>query len=95
MRATESLADLVEKLDSRDLRYALVGSIATMSYGEPRATLDIDVVVALDASELDVVAGLFPPPDFYLSIDAAREAVRLQSQFNVIHPASGMKVDFS
>jgi hypothetical protein len=41
------------------------------------------------------VAGLFPPPDFYLSIDAAREAVRLQSQFNVIHPASGMKVDFS
>lgn len=94
MRATEFLADLVEKLDSHDLRYALVGSIATMFYGEPRATLDIDVVVALDASELDVVASLFPPPDFYLSIDAAREAVRSQSQFNVIHPASGMKVDF-
>lgn len=94
MRASEFLADLVRRLESVDLEYALVGSIATMSYGEPRATLDIDVVVAMGASELEDLQKLFPAPDFYLSLDAAREAVRSQAQFNVIHPESGMKVDF-
>jgi hypothetical protein len=92
--ATEFLADLVKRLEERDLTYALVGSIAAMSYGEPRATLDIDVVVALDASGVEAMERLFPPPEFYLSVDAARDAVRSKSQFNVIHPASGMKVDF-
>ena len=32
-------------------------------------------------------------PEYYVSREAAREAVRLRRQFNVIHPASGMKVD--
>lgn len=62
MLATEFLADLVRRLESREVTYALVGSIATMSYGEPRATLDIDVVVALGVSGLDTVTRLFPPP---------------------------------
>ena len=94
MRASEFLADLVRRLERLDLEYALVGSIAAMSYGEPRATLDIDVVIALDASGLDALTGSFPAPEFYLSVEAAREAVRSNAQFNVIHPDSGMKVDF-
>jgi hypothetical protein len=92
--ATEFLADLVRRLEGRDLPYALVGSIAAMSYGEPRATLDVDVVVVLNGSDLESIGRLFPPPAFYLSLDAAREAVRAKTQFNVIHPESGMKVDF-
>jgi len=94
MLATEFLIDLVHRLEGRDLPYALGGSIAAMSYGEPRATLDVDVVVVLEHSDLDTIERLFPPPEFYLSPEAAREAVRAKSQFNVIHPASGMKVDF-
>ncbi len=94
MPASDFLADLVRRLERLDLEYALVGSIAAMSNGEPRATLDIDVVIAWDASGLDALAGLFPAPEFHLSLDAARQAVRSNAQFNVIHPASGMKVDF-
>lgn len=94
MRAADFLSDVVRRLESVELEYALVGSIATMSYGEPRATLDIDVVVAMGVSELEGLQELFPAPDFYLSTDAAREAVRSKAQFNVIHPESGMKVDF-
>lgn len=94
MRATEFLADLVQRLDAAELEYALVGSIAAMSFGEPRATLDIDVVIALESPDLDTVGRMFPAPNFYLSMDAARDAVASRRQFNVIHPASGMKVDF-
>ena len=94
MHAADFLQDLVRRLESEKLTYALVGSIATMSYGEPRATLDVDVVIVLDGPQLADLRRLFPAPEFYLSVDAAAEAVRSRSQFNVIHPASGMKVDF-
>lgn len=40
---------------SRRMLDARVGSIATMSYGEPRATLDVDLVIALDGSQLATV----------------------------------------
>ena len=35
-----------------------------------------------------------PPDDFYLSLEAALDAVTNRSQFNLIHPSSGLKVDF-
>lgn len=35
----------------------------------------------------------FPSPDFYLSEEAVREAIRARGQFNIIHPGSGMKID--
>ena len=35
-----------------------------------------------------------PRAEFYVSRAAAREAVARQGQFNVIHPASGNKIDF-
>ncbi len=35
----------------------------------------------------------FPSDDFYLSDVAMREAIQQRSQFNIIHPDSGLKVD--
>ena len=32
-------------------------------------------------------------PEFYVSLDAARQAVRDRGSFNIIHPSSGFKVD--
>jgi hypothetical protein len=65
-----------------------------MAYGEHRLTADIDVVVVLTAQQADALCAAFPMPDYYVSREAAQEAVRLRRQFNVIHPASGMKIDF-
>jgi len=71
--ATEFLSDLVRRLEGRDLPYALVGSIAAMSYGEPRATLHVDVVVVLNGSDLEAIGRLFPPPAFYLGVPRMHE----------------------
>ena len=71
-----------------------MGSYASTSYGEPRFTQDIDVLVALDHEQVGALCDAFPPPDCYVSRDAAEAAVRRRGQFNVIHPASGTKVDF-
>ena len=73
--------------------YLVVGSYASGSYGEPRMTRDIDIVIDPRADQLDVICDAFPESDFYVSKDAARSAFEHRSQFNVIHPDSGNKID--
>ena len=67
--------------------------IATIFYGEPRFTNDIDVVVLLTREKLERLAQDFPAPEYYLDREAAREAVSARRQFNLIQPGSGLKVD--
>jgi len=91
--ADELLRHLVAALEEVGVSYALGGSIASIAYGEPRATLDIDVVASLDADNLAAFCARFPSGDFYLDLDTAAVAVRDGTQFNIIHPSSGMKID--
>jgi hypothetical protein len=52
-----------------DIEYMISGSIASSLQGEPRASHDIDIVVAVRAPAAAVAARLkvaFPKPDFYL-----------------------------
>jgi hypothetical protein len=93
MEQDELLRFTVEALQRLDLRYLVTGSIATVLYGEPRFTNDIDLVVILTADRIEELCRSFPQPDFYVSPDSARRAVERRSQFNIIHPASGLKVD--
>ena len=71
----------------------VTGSVAAMAYGEPRLTNDIDVVVDLRETHVKGIVAGFPPGEFYISEEMVRQAIRDRSQFNVIHPASGLKVD--
>jgi len=90
----ELLRYVIEVLESQKLTYMVVGSFASSTYGEPRLTHDIDIVVSLRADAVDRFCVAFPAPEFYVSASAAREAVQMRGQFNVIHPASGNKIDF-
>lgn len=65
----------------------------TIFYGEPRFTNDIDIVVDLPEGALAEFCRQFPEEEFYVREDAASEAVRRHSRFNIIRPRSGVKVD--
>lgn len=93
MEQDELLHHAVRALESLGLRYLVTGSVATIYYGEPRFTNDIDIVVELPANRVDDLCAAFPAGEFYVSAEAARQAVERHGQFNVIHPASGLKVD--
>lgn len=67
--------------------------MATILYGEPRFTNDVDVVVDLAEPLIPAFCGKFPAHEFYVSEAAVRAAVRDKSQFNIIHPESGLKAD--
>jgi len=90
----ELLRFVLAALEHNQIPYAIVGSFASGVWGEPRMTLDLDLVVQLQARQLESIISSFPAPDFYLSRAAIQEAIGHFRPFNVIHPASGGKVDF-
>ena len=60
-------------------------------HGVARSTQDVDIVVALPHHRLADLLAALPQDDYYVSDTAAEEAVRRQSQFNVIDMATGWK----
>src|SRR5688572_16767899 len=72
----------------------IVGSFASSAHGEPRLTQDIDIVIDPTAAQLDQLCAAFPADTYYVSPDAARDALSRRTQFNVIHPDSWNKIDF-
>ena len=93
MAADELLRFLIQTLEDLGVPYAIGGSVASIGYGEPRATMDIDVVVRLNEETVTKLIARFPTDEFYVDAAAAAEAVSSRTQFNVIHPSSGFKVD--
>lgn len=93
MEPSDLLTLLSRKLDELGIGYLVTGSMATIAYGEPRFTNDIDVVISLRPEDITRFCESFPMPEFYVSQDAVKDAVRDRRQFNIIHPASGLKVD--
>lgn len=89
----ELLRYLAETCVRLGLSYAVTGSTATIAYGEPRFTNDIDVVIDLPAEKIDDLVAAFPEPGFYVSATAVRTAVFRRHTFNVIQPMEGLKID--
>jgi hypothetical protein len=94
MEQIELIRHAAQTLGALAIPYALVGSWGSGIYGEPRFTRDIDIVLDLKLPLVPQFCAAFPDDEFYLSEEAARDAVRSRFQFNVIHPGSGNKIDF-
>ncbi len=92
---TDNLRVLHEVLggfDSLGIAYAIGGSLASGIHGITRLTSDADVSVEpFEGLEGRLVARF--GPDYYISIEAIREALRDQSTFNIINTSVGFKVD--
>ena len=79
-------------LDELSIPHTIGGSIASSFAGEPRSTVDIDVVAAIHESQVEpLVAAL--SSDFYVDASALHRAVRDQGTTNVIHQPTQLKVD--
>lgn len=94
MEQHEVFAYAIDAVESLGLTYMVVGSVASIAYGEPRMTLDMDVVLDIAPEHISAFCARFPSPEFYVSPQAILQAVIHRTQFNVIHPDSGNKIDF-
>lgn len=94
MEQSDLLRHALDALEGMGVDYMLVGSFASTAYGEPRFTQDIDILANFTSVHVPGLVASFPAPEFYLSAPAAREAIRNRQPFNVLHPATGNKIDF-
>jgi len=86
----------VRPLNRAGIRYVVTGSVAAIFYGEPRLTHDVDFIVFLRESDIEVLAKTFPSAQFYVPPPEtiAAEAHREQrGHFNIIHLETGFKAD--
>ncbi len=93
MTAEDVFRRIVRMLDQAGIPYMLTGSFASAFHGVPRATQDIDLVIAPTPDQVRAFVRLLPPAEYYVDEATAVEAARLESQFNVIDLAAGWKVD--
>jgi hypothetical protein len=93
MEQQELLQRTIAILDALKIPYMVTGSFAVNFYGIPRTTHDIDLVVQIRVTDAPRLARAFPS-DFYADAEMMRRAIEQQFMFNVIDPASGLKIDF-
>ena len=86
----------LDRLNKGNLSYMVTGSAASIIYGEPRMTHDIDLVLELHVTDINKFINLFPPDEFYcppqdvIKTEIARET---RGHFNIIHHETGFKAD--
>jgi hypothetical protein len=93
MEQHELLLHAVKCFEKLNIPYLITGAVASIAYGEPRFTNDIDIVADIKLGQVEGLKSCFPEKEFYLEADSIKNAIDRQHQFNIIHPTSGLKVD--
>lgn len=85
---------MISVLENLKIQYMISGSVASMLYGEPRLTNDIDVVLALKIKDVPKLINSFPQEEFYIPPETTiLEEIKRKGQFNIIHVPSAIKMD--
>lgn len=93
MSVDEVFRRITAALEHAGIGYMLSGSFAGAHHGAPRSTQDIDLVILATPDQLQAFVESLPASQYYADLDAALEAHRRQSMFNVIDMESGWKID--
>jgi hypothetical protein len=83
---------VVDALERCGSRYVVGGSLASAVAGEPRATIDADIMIDLAMDRVScLVAAL--GDDFHADAVAIERAIRDRSHANVVHRPTATKID--
>lgn len=90
--SVEILEQFARTLEDLGIRYLVVGSFASSARGQPRSTLDADLVAQLTREQVEpLVARL--QADYYVDSLAIQNAILRHRAFNAIHLQSMFKLD--
>ncbi len=79
--------------ETANIPYMVVGGFAATVHGEPRFTIDVDIVADMQRHHIQPFIDAFPVSDYYVSEEAIRDALARRYPFNVIHSSTGAKID--
>ena len=88
----DALKEVIECFDELAIAYYIGGSVASSAYGMARATMDVDLVAHIEASQVDGLVGSLEA-DYYISAEMVRNAIQRRVSFNLIHLETMIKID--
>lgn len=86
----------VEPLETTGVSYMITGGVASVIYGDPRFTRDVDVVMELNPVEISALASAFDARTFYVPpVEVLqKETSRPEGgHFNIIHHETALRAD--
>jgi hypothetical protein len=90
------VALFVRPLNTAEILYLVTGGVASIVYGEPRLTRDIDLVLALRPEDASRIVTAFSEDSYYvppLEVQQAETARERHGHFNIGHHDSGLRAD--
>ena len=96
MPELDLISIFIVRLNKLGIKYIITGSVASIIYGEPRLTHDVDLIIELNKDDITDFVSAFPLEDFYcppeevVNVEINR---RLRGHFNLIHHETGFKAD--
>lgn len=92
----EILIQIAKVLNELKIPYYIAGGYAVSVWGRPRFTADLDLIIKMSPSQTGDfakrMADLFPTG--YVDKEQIDSALRNVSEFNIIDPETGLKIDF-
>lgn len=86
-----AIHEITAALDSVQIAYAVIGGIANAIWGEPRATIDVDVTVSVDDADLPRIVGIMGR-HFRTAVSDPVAFVR-QTRVLPLDTADGVRID--
>jgi hypothetical protein len=86
----------IRPLEALEIPYMITGGVASVIFGDPRFTRDIDIVLQLKPEDVERLVSAFDLDDFYVPpLEAlGREVARIRhGHFNIIHRGSALRAD--
>ncbi|MFN8580862.1 MAG: hypothetical protein U0163_07805 [Gemmatimonadaceae bacterium] len=96
MRATDLVSIFAPAFNAAAVEWMIVGGVASIVYGEPRLTQDLDIVASVQQTDVMHLVQQFPAPAFYcptrevIAEEASRDAF---GHFNLLHLETGARAD--
>ncbi len=93
MTLAEFLAEVVRQLEDASIDYMIGGSVASSTYGEPRTTRDVDIVVEVTQASLRSLFGAVDRSVVYIDEPPVGQPITAGQMFNLVDLRGGWRVD--
>lgn len=88
----DAVTPVIDALETLDVGHYIGGSIASITYGIPRSTMDVDIAAQLTRRHVTTLVQQLAP-HYYVDADAIRAAIADRSAFNLIPLHGAVKID--
>jgi hypothetical protein len=87
---------VLDALENAGVEYLIGGAVAAWAWGEPRATMDLDLVVNIPLERVSALSGELAKRDMLVPVDIILNTIledRADLPINAIHLHTGLKAD--